>query len=102
MGPQSTPRIQVFGWRVRLGALPTKGNIAKRVLVFDMGCAICGASEDFDVHALLHCPLARTIWEGSKVDSRFWDVNVRTMVDCFQEAIVNMGVDEVGEFLAIL
>ncbi|KAJ8445113.1 hypothetical protein Cgig2_029485 [Carnegiea gigantea] len=78
------------------------GNIAKRVPAFDMGCAICGASEDSDVHALLHCPLARTIWEGSKVDSRFWDVNVRTMVDCFQEAVVNMGVDEVGEFLAIL
>ncbi|KAJ8433730.1 hypothetical protein Cgig2_019798 [Carnegiea gigantea] len=102
--PNSSKELwrKLWGLEVCLGALPTECNIAKRVLDFNIGCAICGASEDSDVHALLHCPLARMIREGSKVDSRFWHVNVRTMVDCFQEAMVNMGVDEVGEFLATL
>ena len=84
-GPRSTPlEFGSLGGRcASVGALPTKGNIAKRVPAFDVGYAIRGASEDSDVHALLHCPLASTIWEGCKVDNRFWDVNVRTTMDCF-------------------
>ncbi|KAJ8425866.1 hypothetical protein Cgig2_028211 [Carnegiea gigantea] len=39
-------------------------NIAKRVPSFVMSCAICGATEESDVHVLLECPLAVVIWVG--------------------------------------
>ncbi|KAJ8420194.1 hypothetical protein Cgig2_023774 [Carnegiea gigantea] len=40
--------------------------------------------------------------EDSKIDNRFWDIRVRTMVDCFKAAMENINLDELGEFLAVL
>lgn len=70
------PRIRLFRWRLCSGILPTRLNIAHRVPVVDTKCVVCGACEESNVHALLECPLAIAIWEGSGIDHRFWALRV--------------------------
>ena len=40
------PRIQLFGWKVGVGALATKDNIARRIPNFSMSYDICGNLKD--------------------------------------------------------
>ncbi|KAJ8428778.1 hypothetical protein Cgig2_014386 [Carnegiea gigantea] len=96
------PRIRLFGWRLCSGILPIPLNIVHGVLIVDTKCAICGACEESDVHALLEWPLVIAIWEGSGIDHRFWALRVRVMADCILRALKEMNYDEFGELLAIL
>jgi len=40
------------------------------------------------VHALLECPLAMAIWEGSSMERCFCDIKEKLMMDCVELAII--------------
>ncbi|KAJ8439236.1 hypothetical protein Cgig2_030171 [Carnegiea gigantea] len=75
----------------------------------NMTCPICGYYEENDTHALLECPLAVQIWEGSLVNSDIWDAKYRSMEDCIVKVakqsdpemlsnlILNFDGEKVGE-----
>ena len=64
------PRIKLFGWKVGVGGLATKANIARRIMSFSGNCDICGYLEDSDLHALFTCPIAQEIWAASELTNR--------------------------------
>ena len=96
------PRIKLFGWRLCKDILPTGFNIAKRISSFNMTCSICNHPEETDVHALLECPMAVHILEGSTVDNRVWTPPFRSMEDCFVNAMRLLDDDHLGIFATIL
>ncbi|KAJ8449836.1 hypothetical protein Cgig2_001492 [Carnegiea gigantea] len=78
----SHPCIKMFCWRVSRGILSSNGNLAKRVSSFNMACAMCGHPKESDTHAVLECPLAISIWEGSDFEPTFWAKRFRSLRDC--------------------
>ncbi|KAJ8434339.1 hypothetical protein Cgig2_019966 [Carnegiea gigantea] len=101
-GLNGPPRIKLFGWRLCKGIIPTRFNIAKHVSLFNMSCSIYGHHEETDTHALLECPLAVCILEGSDLDNTLWMTRFRTMTDCFTHAMSILDTDKLGLFVAIL
>ncbi|KAJ8427464.1 hypothetical protein Cgig2_033094 [Carnegiea gigantea] len=61
------PKVWLAGWTVAVSALATKENTARRIPNFDTSRGICGALEEFDVHVLFKCPLARARFAGEQV-----------------------------------
>lgn len=59
------PRIRLFAWGSYARALPSAHRLGSRIPNFSIHCGICGALEETNVHALVECPLARRVWEGS-------------------------------------
>ena len=68
------PRIKLFAWRIYKGILLTNSNLARCMPSWNMNCSICGHHEESDMHALLECPLAVQVWEGSQ-----WNVVFGTL-----------------------
>jgi len=95
------PRIRIFAWRLSHGAIPTKENFAKRILSFNMGCAVCSHYLESEVHILLQCPLALQVWGRSTMDNNHWAQNFPSMRDCLEQAAAEMDLDQLGEFVAI-
>jgi len=96
------PRVKVFGWRLGIGAIPTKGNIARRIPGYDMRCGVCGHVEDHEVHALFECQLAGDIWRESSFDSSLWDIGLRSAMDVLVHASDKLDTERFGEFVAVM
>jgi len=64
------PRVQIFGWKVGVGALATKDNIARKIINFHISCDICANLEDSDADALFDCPLAIETWQESEFEDK--------------------------------
>ncbi|KAJ8446311.1 hypothetical protein Cgig2_005842 [Carnegiea gigantea] len=77
-------------------------NIAKRITNFNMNCLICGFDCESETHILLHCPLAKQIWEGTSFEKRLWQTQFRTIRDCVEKAIGELGEEDLGLFMAII
>lgn len=60
------PRIKLFAWKVGAQALASKASIGRRIQNFCMGCDVCGAVEESDIHVLFECPLAVEVWRASE------------------------------------
>ena len=101
-GLEVPPRIRLFGWRVGVGALPTKRNIARRVRGFDMKCAWCGHHEESDVHALFACPMAEEIWQASTFNYHLWRAGPLTMKEYLLRAAETLDSLRLGEFVAVM
>ncbi|KAJ8435079.1 hypothetical protein Cgig2_032970 [Carnegiea gigantea] len=96
------PRVRLFGWKVGVGALATKNNIARRIPSFGMSCEIYGALEDFDVHTLFECPLATEIWRESEFDEQLWRSSPFSVMDRLILAKRVLDRDRLGEFVAVI
>ena len=96
------PRIKMFGWKVGVGGLAAKGNIARRLRGFSSSCELCGFVEDSDVHALFACPVAVEIWSNSDVDEELWGAGPLSAADRLQQVASMLDDPQMGEYLAIL
>lgn len=94
-------RIKMFGWRACVGSLPTALNISSRIPGFSMAYGVCGHPEEMDTHALLECPIALPIWEGSGLDPNLWTTKYCTIGDCIIKVSDHLEQD-FGDFLAVL
>lgn len=54
--------MKVFMWRACNNALPMKANMAKRKIVLDPLCSICGLEVETMGHILWSCLVARDTW----------------------------------------
>ena len=73
-----SPRIKLSVWSMCHGALPAGMNITKQISSINMSCNICGCLEGSNVHVLLKCPLAVSIWESSVFYRELWEGWFRT------------------------
>jgi len=96
------PRIRLFGWRLGVGALPTKCNIARCVRDFDMKCEWCGHLEESDVHAVFVCPMAEDIWQASSFESPLWRAGPGTIEEYLVQAAETLDDLRFGEFVAVM
>ncbi|XP_075655192.1 uncharacterized protein LOC142625413 [Castanea sativa] len=56
------PKVRNFVWRACSNILPTRANLARRRVLIEPLCAICGQAEETVSHALWECPIARNVW----------------------------------------
>ena len=96
------PRIRLFCWKVGVGALPTRGNISRRLSNFDMKCAFCGHLEDSDTHALFECPMAVEVGSVSDFGHNLWRPGLMTAEDYIREAATVLDYQQLGEFVAVM
>jgi len=96
------PRIRIFGWKVVVGALATKVNIARRINNFSASCDICGHVEDSESHALFDCPLAVEVWQESDLDATLWKNWPLSAVDRLMKATQLLDHQRLGEYVAIM
>jgi hypothetical protein len=55
-------RVAFFAWTAALGKILTLDNIRKRGIVVINGCCMCESEGGSVNHLLLHCGVARTLW----------------------------------------
>lgn len=69
---QTLPRVRNFLWKVCMNAVPTRANLAKRHIMADAICGMCGEEPETVDHALLHCREIAQIWYISplRIDMR--------------------------------
>jgi len=96
------PRIRLFRWKVGVGALATKVNIARTISNFGMSCDICGNLEDSDTHPLFDCPLAIEIWRESEFEEKLWRCGPQATVEHLMVAAQSLDKQQVGEFVAVM
>ncbi|XP_075645329.1 uncharacterized protein LOC142616340 [Castanea sativa] len=59
-------KIKHFAWKAGRGILATKSNLAKRKIVSDGTCELCGHYEETVCHFLWSCDHAKEVWNNSK------------------------------------
>lgn len=59
------PRVKIFAWRVCHQALPTHKNLNHRVPSIADVCGVCDCAVEDEMHTLLGCKLASSIWDES-------------------------------------
>jgi len=96
------PRIKMFVWKVGVGVLPTRGNIARRIRGFPASCDLCGYEEDSDTHALFACPVAVEIWSNSDIDEELWRAGPLPAAERLKQIASMVDDSKLGEFLAVL
>jgi len=66
-----------------------------------MRYSICGAVKEIDVHALFHCPLASSIWEGTKFSALVESIHKGMIWDVVFHAKKKLDEDAWAEFITI-
>ncbi|KAL2903860.1 hypothetical protein RDABS01_002570 [Bienertia sinuspersici] len=89
------PKVKVFLWRACARALPTKCGLAVRGIGDDVVCHVCGAEKEDIIHALVHCPAARVVWEASDVVLDFEELTYASdFLAWWEAALNNLKVDD--------
>ena len=96
------PRIKLFGWKVGVGGLATKANIASRIRDFPASCDLCGCMEDSAAHALFACPVAIEVWSDSGVAEDLWSVGPWSAAEQLEKVAATLDVKQLGEFVAVM
>lgn len=71
---KTSPKLQLFIWKVVQGALALGENLAKRGLMANTACRYCGDLETAE-HIFLHCYHTRQIWSNTIWSSNFNPAN---------------------------
>ena len=81
--PKVPPRMAFFSWTATLGKILTIDNLRKRGLHLVEWCCLCKESGESPDHLLLHCKIARELWDlVFGLFGVFW-VMPRTVFDLF-------------------
>ena len=56
------PKFRIFWWRVMIGFLPAKAELARRHIGEDVSCALCGHEDETLFHSLVTCTHAQVFW----------------------------------------
>lgn len=59
------PRVKTFLWRAIHGGLPTTAMLHARMRRIDPICPRCNIENEFLMHLLFFCPMARATWHAS-------------------------------------
>ncbi|KAG2310263.1 hypothetical protein Bca52824_021820 [Brassica carinata] len=80
---KTSPKLQLFLWKVVQGAVALGENLARRGLLSNTTCRYCGDFESTE-HIFLHCSVTRQVW-----DSSLWSTDFKPS-DCttFSEALL--------------
>ena len=95
------PCIKVFGRRLCKNALPTCGNLGKRIEAINIGCSICSADVESSAHCIFKCPPAVAIWEASGIDNSLWDLDTERTDCILHNALQNLSNEDSSMFLAL-
>lgn len=58
----TSPKLQLFFWKIINRALPTGDNLQRRGLMHSTSCVHCGLPETAE-HLLFYCDFAKKVWE---------------------------------------
>jgi hypothetical protein len=59
---QAPPRVRFFGWLVNNGRVQCRVNLARKKIVQDTTCEVCGQAPEDTAHIFLHCGFASSFW----------------------------------------
>jgi hypothetical protein len=59
---QAPPRVCFFGWLVNNGRIQCRVNLARKQIVQDTMCEVCGRAPEDTAHIFLHCGFASSFW----------------------------------------
>jgi hypothetical protein len=59
---QAPPRVRFFGWLVNNGRVQCRVNLARKRIVEDATCEICGQAPEDTAHIFIHCGFASRFW----------------------------------------
>lgn len=65
----TVPKIKAFLWRASSNALPVTDLLAKRGVILDSRCQVCGLEGEYINHVLFTCSIARQVWALSNFPS---------------------------------
>ncbi|XP_059431615.1 uncharacterized protein LOC132165136 [Corylus avellana] len=103
---------KLFLWKALHNLLPTRVNLAKKGIVRNTLCPICGLEEETVAHILWTCPSSNDVWGGTdnKTEAVVWRPPPHNMIKLNWEARLNLkegrvglgliGRDSIGTFLA--
>ncbi|XP_078163540.1 uncharacterized protein LOC144558573 [Carex rostrata] len=86
------PRVQMFLWRALHDGLTTTVEMAKRFRTVQPLCPRCGYENEYTMHLLFFCPLARATWFASQIPLRVADLPLNfavTLLTIVQNLQVN-------------
>jgi hypothetical protein len=61
-GKTKPPRVRFFGWLVNNGRVQCRVNLARKGIVQDTTCEICGQAPEDTAHIFIHCGFASRLW----------------------------------------
>ncbi|KAL8168274.1 LOW QUALITY PROTEIN: hypothetical protein V2J09_009773 [Rumex salicifolius] len=93
------PRVQSFLWRPCKRILPTKVNLAERIVCADNECDVCGTPE-LELHVLGHCIEVKKFWRFLPKQAK-WISQAATMTELL-DYMCNVGKPEEMEILAVV
>jgi hypothetical protein len=56
-----------FLWKALQNLLPTRENLAKKGVLRDTSCPICGLEEETVLHIIWSCPSSKDVWGGGLI-----------------------------------
>ena len=94
-------RIRLFGWRLSVGALPTRGNIARRIQGMDVRCPLCDFRVESEMHILFECPAAVEVWQCSPFEFDLWCPGPDSAITVLLRAANRLEPSRFGDFVAV-
>lgn len=81
----TSPKLQLFLWKITNRALPTGDNLQRRGLMHNTACIHCGQPETAE-HLLFHCEFTKKVWELIPLVIAFDPDDVSSFAMALQEA----------------
>lgn len=78
--------IKHFIWRACRNLIPTKVNLAKRRILEDIACPLCGARKTL-IHILWACPATCDVWGEGDNPLRKWALTVVDFWDFWKQIV---------------
>uniref|UniRef100_A0ACD5T8B2 Uncharacterized protein n=1 Tax=Avena sativa TaxID=4498 RepID=A0ACD5T8B2_AVESA len=69
---QAPPKVKTFAWKLARNGLATRVNMARRKMITEGTCPICGRGEEDTYHALITYPQSRDLWQCMR---EVWDLS---------------------------
>lgn len=70
-GLNMPPKVTLFLWRLVHGILPVRVVLARRGMVDDNTCQVCGVASESVEHMIFECEAARRMWRASRLGFDF-------------------------------